>query len=77
MDQDLLTRVFDKQAFQDNLTSGKPAIPTFKNAIKHAQEVMHDEFRKTLDANILVYTRSWFMDHINLDLTRHFHLIIC
>jgi [protein-PII] uridylyltransferase len=64
MDQDLLTRVFDKQAFQDNLTSGKPAIPTFKNAIKHAQEVMHDEFRKTLDANILVYTRSWFMDHI-------------
>jgi [protein-PII] uridylyltransferase len=64
MDQDLLTRIFDKQAFQDNLASGKPAIPTFKKAIKHAQEAMHTEFRKTLDANTLVHARSWFMDYI-------------
>jgi [protein-PII] uridylyltransferase len=64
MDQDLLTRIFDDQAFQDNLASGQPAIHTFKNALKHAQEVMHDEFRKSLDANTLVHARSWFMDHI-------------
>jgi [protein-PII] uridylyltransferase len=64
MDQDLLTRIFDNQTFQDNLASGQPAIPTFKSAIKHAQEVMHDEFRKSLDANTLVHARSWFMDHI-------------
>jgi [protein-PII] uridylyltransferase len=64
MDQDLLTRIFDAQAFQDDLVSGKPAIPTFKNAIKQAQAVMHDEFRATLDANTLVHARSWFMDHL-------------
>ena len=64
MDQGLLSRIFDLQAFNNELASGKPAIPLFKAAISHSEEVMHEEFRLTLDAVTLVHARSWFMDEL-------------
>ena len=64
MDQGLLSRIFNLQAFNDELASGKPAIPLFKAAISHSEEVMHEEFRLTLDAVTLVHARSWFMDEL-------------
>ena len=64
MDQGLLSRIFDIQAFNDDLASGKPVIPLFKSAITQSHEIMNAEFRKTLDAVTLVHARSWFMDQL-------------
>ena len=64
MEQGLLSRIFDTQAFNESLVSGKPAIPLFKAAINNAQAVMHAEFRQSLDAVTMVHARSWFMDQL-------------
>lgn len=64
MDQGLLSQIFDDNAFRQALADGKPAIPLFKEAIRHSQEVMDAHFRETLDAVTLVHARSWFMDQL-------------
>jgi [protein-PII] uridylyltransferase len=64
MDQGLQARIFNFDAFQEQLASGKPAIPLFKTAIADAQSVMDEEFKATLDAVTLVHARSWFMDNL-------------
>lgn len=64
MDQGLQAKIFNFDAFQEQLASGKPAIPLFKTAIADAQSVMDEEFKATLDAVTLVHARSWFMDNL-------------
>lgn len=64
MESSLLSRIFDRQTFKNELASGKPAIPLFKAAITQSQAVMDEEFKRTLDANTLVHARSWFMDQL-------------
>lgn len=64
MNQGLLNAIFDESVFAQSLESGKPAIPLFKDAIRHSQDVMDHHFRTTLDAVTLVHARSWFMDQL-------------
>ena len=64
MDQGLQAKIFNFDAFQEQLASGKPAIPLFKSAMADAQSVMDEEFRASLDAVTLVHARSWFMDNL-------------
>ncbi|EAT12155.1 [protein-PII] uridylyltransferase [Bermanella marisrubri] len=64
MVSELDLQIFDYDAFVRELDSGKPPIPLFKEAIKHAQSIMHEHFRATLDANTLVQARALFMDQL-------------